>query len=78
MKTIGTIQGNNIVEQDDDSLTFSSGATLDGDGANGQFGGFPCYAPATFRGGTLDILANAGRGGCQRGNLYRFNTVKRP
>jgi hypothetical protein len=66
MKTIGTIQGNNIVEQDDDSLTFSSDATLDGDGANGQFGGFPCYTPATFRGGTLDILANAGRGGCQR------------
>jgi hypothetical protein len=60
MKTIGNIQGNNIVEQDDGSVTFSAGATLDGDGANRQFGGFPCYAPKSFRGGTLDILANAG------------------
>lgn len=63
MKTIGNIQGNNIVEQDDGSVTFSAGATLDGDGANGQFGGFPCYAPKSFRGGTLDILANAGSPG---------------
>jgi hypothetical protein len=63
MKTIGTIQGNKIVEQDDGSVTFSAGATLDGDGANGQFSGFPCYAPASFRGGTLDILANAGQPG---------------
>jgi hypothetical protein len=63
MKSIGTIQGNKIVEQDDGSVTFSAGATLDGDGANGQFGGFPCYAPASFRDGTLDILANAGHPG---------------
>lgn len=63
MRTIGTIQGNNIVENDDGSVTFFAGATLDGDGANGQFGGLPCYAPASFRGGTLDILANAGRSG---------------
>jgi hypothetical protein len=63
MRTIGTIQGNNIVEQDDGSVTFSAGATLDGDGANGQFGGLPCYAPASFRAGTLDILANAGHPG---------------
>jgi hypothetical protein len=63
MRTIGTIQGNNIVENDDGSITFFAGATLDGDGANGQFGGLPCYAPVSFRGGTLDILANAGHPG---------------
>jgi hypothetical protein len=63
MKTIGTIQGNNIVENDDGSVTFSAGATLDGAGANGQFGGFPAYAPDSFRGGTLDILVNAGHPG---------------
>jgi hypothetical protein len=66
MKTIGTIQGNNIVEQDDGSVTFSAGATLDGDGANGQFGGLPCYAPRSFPGRTLDIIENAG----QPGNFF--------
>jgi hypothetical protein len=63
MRTIGTIQGNNIVEQDDGSVTFFAGATLDGDGANGQFGSPPCYAPKGFAGETLDILANAGSPG---------------
>jgi hypothetical protein len=63
MRTIGIIQGNTIVEQDDGSVTFFAGATLDGDGANGQFGGLPCYAPRDFQGGTLDILANAGSHG---------------
>ena len=63
MKTIGTILGNKIVEQDDGSVTFSAGATLDGDGANGQFGGLPCYAPDSYQGGTLDLLANAGHPG---------------
>jgi hypothetical protein len=62
-RTIGTVGGNNIVEQDDGSVTFSAGAMLQGCGANGQFGGLPCYAPASYRGGTLDILENAGRPG---------------
>ena len=35
-------------------------ARLDGDGANGQFGQPPCYAPASFAGKTLDDLRNAG------------------
>ena len=63
MRTIGTIQGSDIVEQDDLSVVFSAGATLDGDGANGQFGGMPCYAPESFHKGTLDVLANAGHPG---------------
>ena len=63
MKKIGTINGNDIVERDDGSVTFSAGATLDGDGANGQFGQPPCYAPPSFHGPTLDVLANAGHPG---------------
>jgi len=57
---IGTIEGCDIVEQDDKSVTFTAAARLDGDGANGQFGQPPCYAPASFTGKTLDVLANAG------------------
>ncbi len=60
MRKIGTINGNDIIEQDDGSVTFSAGATLDGDGANGQFGQSPCYAPASYHGPTLDVLGNAG------------------
>jgi len=60
MKTIGTIQGRDIVEESDGSVIFSAGATLDGDGANGQFGGLPCYAPESYQKPTLDVLANAG------------------
>ena len=63
MKKIGTINGNDIVERDDGSVTFSAGATLDGDGANGQFGQPPCYAPPSFHRPTLDVLANAGHPG---------------
>jgi hypothetical protein len=63
MRTIGRIQGSDIIEQDDGSVTFAAGATIDGDGASGQFGGPPCYAPASYRGPTLDILANAGSPG---------------
>ena len=69
MKKIGTIsdkdtgQDLDIMEQDDGSVTFAAGATLDGDGASGQFGSPPCYAPASFGGQTLDILANAGHPG---------------
>lgn len=63
MKIIGTIKGNDIIEQDDGSVTFAAGATLDGDGASGQFGGPPCYAPDSYQGQTLDILANAGSPG---------------
>jgi hypothetical protein len=63
MRTIGVIQGSEIVEQADGSVTFSAGATLDGDGANGQFGGLPCYAPKSFGGKTLDVIENAGQPG---------------
>ena len=63
MRTIGTIQGNDIIEQDDGSVTFSAGATIDGDGASGQSGGPPCYAPPSYGRLTLDILANAGSPG---------------
>lgn len=66
MKTIGTIQGSDIVELDDGSVRFFAGATLDGDGANGQFGEPPCYAPASYKGQTLDVLGNAG----EPGNWY--------
>ena len=59
-KIIGNIQGSDIVEEDDGSVTFSAGATLDGDGANGQFGGDPCYAPSSYPGKTLDVIGNAG------------------
>lgn len=57
---IGTIDGCDIVEQDDKSVTFTAAAQLDGDGANGQFGQPPCYAPESFPGRTLDVLRNAG------------------
>jgi hypothetical protein len=43
--------------------TLTAAPRLDGDGANGQFGQPPCYAPASFTGKTLDVLANAGRPG---------------
>ena len=62
-RTIGKINGSDIVEEDDRSVTFAAGARLDGDGANGQFGGDPCYAPTGYTGRTLDVLANAGRPG---------------
>ena len=63
MRVIGTIDGIDIVENDDKSVTYVSGATIDGDGANGQFGEPPCYAPAGYPGKTLDILRNAGHPG---------------
>lgn len=62
-RVIGSIKGSNIIEEDDESVTFTSGATLDGDGANGQFGGAPCYAPKDFGGDTLDFIDNAGHPG---------------
>jgi len=57
---IGNIKGSDIVEEDDGSVIFTAGAQLDGDGANGQFGEPPCYAPKSYAGKTLDVLANAG------------------
>jgi hypothetical protein len=62
-KIIGTIRGSDIVEEDDGSVTFTSGASLDGDGGNGQSGEDPCYAPLDFKGRTLDVLGNAGHPG---------------
>jgi len=63
MRSIGKISGVEIIVQRDGSVTYHAGATIDGDGANGQFGQLPCYAPGTYQGGTLDILANAGQPG---------------
>jgi hypothetical protein len=63
MRTIGTIKGNDIIEQDDGSVTFFAGATLNGNGANGQFGGSPCYAPSSYNGPTLNVIGNAGHPG---------------
>lgn len=40
-----------------------AGAEIDADGANGQNGLPPCYAPHSYRGATLDDLANAGHPG---------------
>ena len=62
-RVIGNINGSDIVEEDDKSVTYTAGAQLDGDGANGQFGGAPCYAPRTYAGKTLDVIANAGSPG---------------
>jgi Fungal chitosanase of glycosyl hydrolase group 75 len=62
-RMIGTIHGSDIVEEDDGSVTFTSGASLDGDGANGQFDGDPCYAPSGYDGRTLDVIDNAGHQG---------------
>jgi hypothetical protein len=68
-KTIATIADSNtgtnidVIEEDDGSVTFVAGATLDGDGANGQSGEAPCYAPASYAGSTLDVIANAGHPG---------------
>src|SRR5437763_4438602 len=59
-RIIGNIKGSDIVEEGDNSVIFTAGAQLDGDGANGQFGEPPCYAPASYKGKTLDVLANAG------------------
>ena len=72
MRKIGTIQGSDIIELDNGSVRFFAGATLDGDGANGQFGQPPCYAPGSYRGPTLDLLDNAG----EPGNWYGVVTDK--
>ena len=68
-QTIATIVDSNtgtdvdVIEEDDGSVTFIAGATLDGDGANGQSGEPPCYAPASYAGSTLDVIGNAGHPG---------------
>lgn len=49
-----------VIQGGDGSVTFVAGATLDGDGANGQAGHTPCYAPASYNGVTLDVIGNAG------------------
>lgn len=46
--------------------TPPAGMEIDGDGANGQTGGVPVYAPRGFRPAPLDFLANAGG----RGNWF--------
>ena len=62
-RIIGNINGCEIVEEDDKTVTFTAGAAIDGDGANGQFGGPPCYAPDSYHGKILDVIANAGSPG---------------
>jgi hypothetical protein len=49
-----------VVQADDGSVSFIAGATLDGDGASGQAGQPPCYAPESYNGVTLDVVGNAG------------------
>ena len=45
----------------DDSYTTSlAGMAIDADGANGQTGGVPVYAPKGYTPAPLDFLANAG------------------
>ena len=64
--TIATIADSNtglnvdVIQADDGSVTFVAGATLDGDGASGQAGHSPCYAPEGYNGPTLDVIGNAG------------------
>lgn len=43
--------------------TLPVGMTIDADGANGQTGGVPVYAPKGFTPAPLDFLANAGEPG---------------
>lgn len=43
--------------------TTAVGMTIDADGANGQTGGVPVYAPKGFTPAPLDFLANAGEPG---------------
>ena len=68
-RVIGTIKDKDtginidITEEDDGSVVFAAGATIDGDGASGQVGEPPCYAPSSYQGHTLDVLANAGHPG---------------
>ena len=63
MRVITTIDGERITEHDDKSVHFRAKAAIDADGANGQFGGLPSYAPKSYKGKTLDVLANAGSPG---------------
>ena len=60
MRIITTIEGEVITEHDDGSVHFRAKAAIDADGANGQFGAPPSYAPSNFSGKKLDVLANAG------------------
>lgn len=60
MRIVATIDGEQIVEHDDMSVRYRAKAAIDADGANGQFGGLPSYAPRGYKGKTLDVLANAG------------------
>jgi len=62
MRVVAVIDGEQITEHDDQSVHFRAKAAIDADGANGQFGGLPSYAPKGW-GKTLDVLANAGSPG---------------
>jgi len=52
--------------KDGSYTTSPAGMEIDGDGANGQTGGVPVYAPKGFTPAPLDFLANAG----EPGNWY--------
>jgi hypothetical protein len=59
-----TVRGTNVFLDVDGSVFFTSGITVNGDGANGQNGsGHACYAPPTWSGTALDDLENAGHPG---------------
>lgn len=49
--------------KDGSYTTGLAGMAIDADGANGQTGGRPVYAPAGFTPAPLDYLANAGKPG---------------
>lgn len=62
-RELAVIQGAKIVEDDDGRVHFVADADIDGDGANGQFGGLPCYAPSSYGKPTLDDIRNGGKPG---------------
>lgn len=57
MKVLGTIQGVDIVEQDDGSVHFLADADIDADGSNGQYGQQAAYR---FDNKGSELLANGG------------------
>lgn len=59
------------INPDGSYTTAAAGMTIDADGANGQTGGVPVYAPPGYSPKPLDFLANAG----EPGNWYGVVTV---
>lgn len=63
-----TIEGVNILQEEDGLVHWITGARVDADGASGQNGGRPAYTPQNDG---LDYLGNAG----SPGNWYGIVTV---